>query len=231
MKYIYIQHSNIGLSMAYEENSFNKFDILQVVNSFQFNDANEIKEKNNLKLKIVKTKYYFLKNLDFKEKAGDNKYCLIAPTWNTNFFKSEIIEKINEVMSEKKIKIKIRPHPMSFEHDLENLKKYKNKYEFDQNKIINFSEIEYLITDWSGIFIEYCLLFKKKGILIETKKKIRNLNYKNYDTIPSEIACRVNMGFTIKTEEINKINNYIKDKKYLLSDEDNKFINKNFINF
>lgn len=231
VKYIYIQHSNIGLNMAYEENSFDKFDILQVVNTFQYNDANEIKKNNNSKFIIVKTKYYFLENLNFKEKVVNNKYCLIAPTWNTNFFKSNIIETINKIMTKNNIKIKIRPHPMSFKYDWENLEKYKNTYEFDNNKTINFNEIEYLVTDWSGIFIEYCLLFRKKGILIETEKKIRNLNYKNYSTIPSEIACRKNMGYTLKINNINKIDSFIKDKKYLLSEEDNKFINKNFINF
>ena len=63
------------------------------------------------------------------------------------------------------------------------------------------------------------------------KMNLKNLNYKNYSTIPSEIACRENMGYGLKINNINKIDSFIKDKKYLLSEEDNKFINKNFINF
>ena len=60
--------------MAYEENSFDKCNILQVVNSFQYKDANEVKKKNNLKFKIFKKKYYFLENFNFKEISKHNKY-------------------------------------------------------------------------------------------------------------------------------------------------------------
>ena len=69
-------------------------------------------------------------------------------------------------MIENNIKIKIITHPMSYKHYRENLEKYNKTYEFDKNQTINFNEVEYLVTDWSGIFIEYCLLFRKKAILI-----------------------------------------------------------------
>ena len=51
----------------------------------------------------------------------------------------------------------------------------------DETININFNEYNFLISDWSGIFIEYALIFKRKCYLINTPKKysiriIVNLN-------------------------------------------------------
>ena len=42
VKYIYIQHSPVSFSMAYEFNAFNYFDAVQVINKFQYDDIIEI---------------------------------------------------------------------------------------------------------------------------------------------------------------------------------------------
>ena len=34
-KYIYLQHSPVGLINKYQKNAFNNFDVVQVINSFQ----------------------------------------------------------------------------------------------------------------------------------------------------------------------------------------------------
>ena len=47
--------------MIYPKNSFNDFDAIQVVTNYQFDEMNEIKNLNRLKLKIFKSNYLFLK--------------------------------------------------------------------------------------------------------------------------------------------------------------------------
>ena len=49
------------MSMIYPKNSFNNFDGIQAVTNYQFEELNEIKRINNLKLKIFKSNYLFLK--------------------------------------------------------------------------------------------------------------------------------------------------------------------------
>ena len=52
-KYIYIQHSPLGLNKIYRDNAFSNFDIVQVVNKFQKDDViniSKIKKKKNKSL-------------------------------------------------------------------------------------------------------------------------------------------------------------------------------------
>ena len=64
-KYIYIQHSSIGLINAYNHDAFLNFDVVQVTNKFQLKDLNNINKKYNKKIKILKFKN-FLFNKSFK---------------------------------------------------------------------------------------------------------------------------------------------------------------------
>lgn len=59
-----------------------------------------------------------------------------------------------------------------------------------------------MISDWSGIFIEYSLIHKKKSYLINTSKKDKNLNYKKFSNVPVEINMRKYFSHTF---EINNL--------------------------
>ena len=77
---------------------------------------------------------------------------------------------------------------------------------------INFNDYHTIITDWSGIFIEYALLSNQKAFLINTPKKIVNNNYLNYENQPIEMSLRNVLG---RTYEIRDIQNIIKEIEIL----------------
>ena len=79
---------------------------------------------------------------------------------------------------------------------------------FDISTRVNLSNIKFLISDWSGIFIEYAILTNRKAILINTPKKILNKNYENYKQIPIEISLRNILG---KTFEVNELEDLVKE--------------------
>ena len=98
--------------------------------------------------------------------------------------------------------------------------------------MLNLSKYKFLITDWSGIFIEFALTFKRKAFLLNTPKKIVNQNYLNYINQPIEISLRNVLG---KTYDIANIKNIIeeiknlKNKGQINEDPDIKnIVNKNF---
>ena len=61
-KYIYIQHSPLGLNKIYRHNAFTHFDVVHVINSFQKDDLIDIAKNNNKKIKAWKSKYLYLSN-------------------------------------------------------------------------------------------------------------------------------------------------------------------------
>ena len=172
-KYIYLQHSLVSLTKAYNKNAFKNFDCIQVCSKFQTKEVIIFSSKFKKKIKPMKLKYLFLeeeKKLFSKSKKEVD--ILIAPTWNTNFFSEEIIISVIDVLNGK-FNFVVRPHYMSYIKDANFKKNFKYFEKFLlKNKYLNFYQYNYLISDWSGIFLEYFLLTRKKSILINTMKKM-----------------------------------------------------------
>ena len=72
--------------------------------------------------------------------------------------------------------------------------------EIDNSLIPDFSQTDNLISDHSGIFIEFMLNKKRKPILINTPEK--NLSKKNLDIISFEKYLRDNYSIQTTFEEI-----------------------------
>ena len=83
----------------------------------------------------------------------------------------------------------------------------------DDDPIIDFQKYNFLISDWSGIFIEYSLIFKKKAFLINTPKKMVNKNYDNFENKPIEITLRNILGNSYDISAISNIIEEINDLK------------------
>ena len=106
------------------------------------------------------------------------------------------------------------------EVSLSDLKKLNIKYNIAN--AINLNDYKYLISDWSGIFIEFAILTKRRALLVNTPKKILNKNYTNFTQTPIEIYLRNIFGKTFEVDELDKLVDELKEKT-------NKFNNKDII--
>ncbi len=211
-KYIYIQHSQVSLLKAYRFNAFKNFDIIQVCNTFQKDEVNFLQKVFKKKIKPYKIKYLFLDNDQFNQQILSYDI-LIAPTWNTNFFEDKIILNLIKVLS-KNYSLKIRPHYMTVLKD-KNYKKNLPYFEkFLLNKNLNFYEFKTLISDWSGIFLEYSLATKKKSILINTRQKVNNERSNFNFPISVEEASREYLAVCVEENQIEKIPAIIQNKTF-----------------
>lgn len=208
-KYIYLQHSPVSLTLAYPDEYFDEFDAVQTINIFQYNEMKEIAKKRPIKCKIFKSKYHFIidnKNyLDSKEKINKCDV-LIAPSWNTNFYKLNCHKILAKKFIERNIKFILRPHHMSIktgEVSLRELNEFQINY--DLEKEFNLMNYKILVSDWSGIIYEYAILRKKKSLLVNTPKKINNKNYLNYKSIPIEDAARNIFGLSYDIDNLDKL--------------------------
>ena len=120
----------------------------------------------------------------------------------------------------------LRPHSNIQKNDYEILKSITKKNKHNANfKIENsnetFKEVfesEYLITDWSGIGLEFAFVTERPVIFIDTEKKINNLKYNDISHLPIEITLRDQIGIIVKLENIGNMNKYLEElnnkKKY-----------------
>ena len=212
-RYIYLQHSQISLITGYRFNAFKNFDVIQVCNSFQNEEVLFLNKIHNKKIKPFKLKYLFFSNMK-KITVENKKYdILIAPTWNTNFFSKDVIPILISTLKDD-FKIKVKPHYMSILKD----KDYrKNLHKFEKyllHERLNFDSFNYLISDWSGIFLEYSMHTNKKSILINTNQKVNN--EKKNMVFPKSIEedARLYLSKCVSIDEIDKIPSLIKNNLF-----------------
>lgn len=232
-KYIYLHHTPVSLTLIYNSDAFNAFDAVQTISTYQFEEMKEIVSKNNLKTKIFKSKYLFIhKQIERNRNQIPDTDVLIAPSWNSSFYKLNYHILLKKQLSKNNITYKLRPHPMSLvkgEITMNDLTKLN--IPVDKLTLLNFFKYKFIITDWSGIFIEFALIFKRKAYLINTPKKIVNTNYLNYENQPIEISLRNILGKTYEIHNIQKIIDEIQIlKKNRINEDENvkKVLNEKF---
>ena len=224
-KYIFIQHSAMGLTAIYNDKAFDNFDLVQTINKFQYNDLIEINRVNKKKIRPWKSKYIFFNNSFNNEQIkGDKLKVLIAPTHGTDFYEKalkDIIDNLDDNLYE----IELRPHLVSTKKINDLSLSIQNKIKINHGNL-DFNSIYILISDWSGIYLEYAYKKKQKPILINTKQKILNKNFSNFENNSIDIISRQQIAETIDINEIEKINSYI--QKIQKESHNNKNVIENF---
>ena len=211
-KYIYVFHSLVSPNEAYSRRSFLGFDYIFSPNEII---TYQLKLLTKERTKILTTGYPLLtNNYYFEEKIETKmKNILVAPSWGEfNLFNNiDLLNNLFEICGAN-YEIYLRPHPME-KLDINSFENFDN-VKLDQNKDMkNLAYYDYLITDWSGIGIEYSILTNKKTIYLNTvKKKRKKLSFSEKKLVLIEDEIRKTAGIEIKLEELNKI------KKYLESD-------------
>ena len=205
-KYIYLQHSPIGIIAGYNDDAFKSFDAVQAIHEYQYAEIKEISKKHNLKIKAFKGKYSFLENKNPLLIEESNVDVLIAPSWNTKFYELKCHILLSNLFNEKKISFFIRPHPMSIKKREVSLTELEDlNITVNTNKEINFNQFNFLVSDWSGIFIEYAFLKNRKSFLINTPRKLLNSSFKKFASKSIELEERENLANTYETDQLKRL--------------------------
>jgi hypothetical protein len=207
--YVYTFHSLLSPNEIYIKNSFTNFDIIMAPNDLI---ASQLVPIVSGKTKLITTGYPLFTN--FKKITIKEKTALIAPSWGkNNIFVHKNFKNLLKELAINDFITTIRPHPMQQElFDKDTIQRYQgNNIIFDFNKdLVNLGEYSTLITDWSGISLEYFKLNHRKIIFTDTPKKIRRKRTnkeKEFDLI--EDLIRQKIGIIYKLDE--KIDSVIEE--------------------
>ena len=210
--------------MIYPKKAFAEFDIVLCVNNFQKKEIIELNEIYKSKTKSWKSKYLFIDFNKFQNKKLSKKI-LIAPTWGTNFFDQKYHLKLKKVLDQGKYKFELRPHYMSYKKNKFLKDELKKDFILSEGKI-NFFNYHTIITDWSGIFLEFSKATLSKCILLETPEKKLNHDFNLISNIPIEVYSREILAYKIDEDNFNNINHMI--EKVIL---EKNFYEKEIVNF
>lgn len=209
--YIYTQHSLMSPNCSYRKGSFDNYDIVFCSGKYMIDEIRKAEEFYNLpkkelvhhgytRLDSLKLEYsYFKKN----KKTIKQKKILFAPSWNkTGVLNSSLAEIIIQNSINQGFEITLRPHPESLKYSKDKIKSLLNKFSndslfnYENNIVDNISlfESDILVTDWSGIALEYAFSMEKPVLYINTPQKILNEDYHILGTQAFEASMREKVG-------------------------------------
>jgi len=230
--YVYIFHSLTSTHYIYGKNAFDNFDTIFCTGNYQIIEIQERERKFNLgKKKLVKHGYGRLDTLideaqstDIRKRASNNKVILIAPSWGANGLIETRGQEIVHILLDSGFDVILRPHPMTIKKSNKVIQKIEKEFkdnlnfklETDIRNTESFFLCDCMISDWSGVAIEYAFAFEKPIFYVDTPQKNNNPEYDQIDLVPLEEKIRSQIGEVISLSELSiipsKINQFLQSQ-------------------
>jgi hypothetical protein len=211
--YIYVQHSLVSLHTIYRHKAFDHYDTICAAGPHHVSEIRAIEERYSLPEKnIINLGYSLLDNLISNKNKNYNlsfkknkilKKILIAPSWgDQGMIESGLCKNLINQLLELGHEVILRPHPQTLKFAKERIADIKNQYKknlgfiFEDGVIDHTSlyESDIMVSDWSGVAIEYAFAFNKPVIFCDIPRKINNPNFMDIKIEPIEVSIRENIG-------------------------------------
>lgn len=227
--YAYFFHAMVSTHLVYRKNAFDHFDSIFCVGEYQIDEIRNGEKIYNLKPKnLIRYGYSHLDNLikkyavkceEIKKNVNNQTQILLAPSWGKKGLFETNIEDVIDILLNSEYKVILRPHPMSIKLSHKKMKSIKKNFLSNSNfklemDIPNFDSFLYsdvMISDWSGVALEFAFAFEKPILYIDVPKKIHNANFEEILEIPIEVSIREKIGKIISPSEIKSIPKEIED--------------------
>ena len=224
--YVYFFHAMVSTHLVYRKNAFDHFDSILCVGAYQIDEIRSTEKFYNLKpKKLIPCGYSHLddlikkytKRIDDIPKDKNQTQILLAPSWGKNGLFETIIEDLIKILLDSKYKVIFRPHPMTIKSSKKKILSIEKifssnpnfKLELDLPNFDSFLFSDVMISDWSGVALEFAFAFEKPVLYIDVPKKIRNPDFKDISQIPIEVSIREKIGKIISPLEIKHISTEI----------------------
>ena len=231
--YVYLFHSLTSTHMVDNSNSFDHYDSLLCAGPHQEREIRAREQMYSLKKKNL-IPYGSNRLESLMEKAtqpfqNQETHVLLAPTWGDQSILNTIGSKLCKTILDQGHKLTVRPHYETGKRNPDVLQELQVNYGDHPkfNLIVSMGENEslfksqLLITDWSGISIEYSLGLGKPVIFIDLPPRVRNPKWQDLGIDPFESWIRKEVGKVISPDDIDgiseKINEMVSQKNQIMT--------------
>ena len=217
--YVYIFHSLNSTQRAYTNTAFDNFDTIFCTGNYQIIEIQERERKFNLnKKKLVRHGYGRLDTLinerqsaSVGKNVSNNKVVLIAPSWGPNGLIETKGQEIVHILLDSGFNVILRPHPMTIKKSNNIIQKIEKEFkdnlnfklETDIRNTESFFLCDCMISDWSGVAIEYAFVFEKPIFYIDTPQKINNPEHHQIGLVPLEEKIRLQIGEVLSLSQLS----------------------------
>ncbi len=224
--YIYLFHSMFSIHSYLRKGALDNYDTIFCVGPHQVNEIRATEKLYELKPKKI-VNYGFgrldtlLQEKEEFEKSDSNMkdLILITPSYgNENLLEKCGIELIDTLLKSN-FRVLLRPHFRILRDSKKLIDSIKDKFGKNPNFIFEdgvipskyFHNSICMISDWSGISMEYAFTCERSVVFIDVPKKILNPDANDLSLEPIEISLRNKIGHIVSPENIENIPTIIKN--------------------
>tara|TARA_Y100000741_G_scaffold174062_1_gene131895 strand:- start:29 stop:1165 length:1137 start_codon:yes stop_codon:yes gene_type:complete len=217
--YIYIFHSMFSVHSYLRTSAIDHYDTIFCVGEHHKNEILETEKIYDLKpKKIVEYGFGRLDTLlqeknEYQEKIKKENLVVITPTYGENNLLKICGIELIDILLENNFKVLLRPHFRIFKESPKLIKNISAKFQNNENFILeegiikpgDFHSSKCMISDWSGISLEYAFTFERPVLYIDVPKKELNDEVDKISLIPIEISIRNKIGYLINPKNLETV--------------------------
>mgnify|MGYP001808553473 CR=1 FL=1 len=224
--YVYIFHSMFSTHSYLRKGALDNYDTIFCVGKHHEKEIRMaekrygLKEKNLIKYGFGRLDTLLQEKQKFQNTyTGDKNLILITPTYGEKNLLQICGNELIEILLKANFTVMLRPHYRIFKDSKKLINSIIESFGNNPDFILEegiipsekFHNSKCMISDWSGISLEYAFTFERPVILIDLPKKNLNLNSGDIPMEPIEISIREKIGHVVSPNNLEKIPEIIKN--------------------
>jgi YidC/Oxa1 family membrane protein insertase len=219
--YCYLHHSMVSTHMIYRTHAFDSFDSVLCVGPHHINETRAHEQVNELPSKrLFQHGYGPLDTLISlaKSRTSDanihgQHHVLIAPSWGNDTLVESNARPIVEQLLNAGYRVTVRPHPrtlliapqtaLSLEAHFSNDPNFA--LDSDSSSLDVLLNAHIMISDWSGVAMEFAFGLERPVLFIDVPRKILNSEYAELGLSPLEVEYRHEVGQVLPVDQLGQV--------------------------
>jgi len=220
--YVYVYHSMVSTHMAYRYNSFDHYDSILCVGPYHIKEIRKHEKDNGLeKKKLVEAGYYRLERIykahrhfsSVQHSSTTKGTILIAPSWGPENVLESCGERLVKLLLKAGYEVIVRPHPQTVRRSPKLVDLFSTEFGTNSHFTLETSvaldesilRADVLISDCSGIALEYAFGTERPVLFLDVPIKIQNQRYKELGIEPLELSLRSKIGVIVPPEKLDTV--------------------------
>lgn len=219
--HVYLFHALVSTHMIYRFGAFDHYDTLLCAGPHHVREIRRAEELYHLSPKrLLETGYPRLDNLIERHRQvspGEGRAAggsiLIAPSWAPENVLETCGIELARGLAKDGQEVVVRPHPEyakrnprwieSFGRELAQIP--GTRLDLDYSSLDSLHRADLLITDWSGIALEYAFAMERPVLYLDVPRKVNNPRYEELGLIPLEVEIREKIGRVVPPGDIPRL--------------------------
>ena len=221
--YIYVFHSIVSTHLVYRKGAFNHYDTVFCAGPHHVREIRAAEDIYGLKAKnLVAHGYGRLEALLDENVSRDRQPAiggcgkmrvLVAPSWGASGLLETRGCELIDILLQEGHHVTVRPHPMTKRKWPETIKAIKVSFQGNSDFVLetdirnqeSILSSHCMISDWSGVALEYAFALERPVIFIDMPRKINNPYHEDISREPIEVAIRNEIGEIVPCDQLDKV--------------------------